>query len=175
MTKKIIQCSPVGLGRTTALWAQGWHGFNSVACSGHHGLGEDDGAAGPGTAWVDGVAGSRTVWGAHHRGLREDDIVVGLGTASWAWRRRLCGQRCHWLRLGKMAVCKGFDRGRERRCGGSREDLTTTRRFRGGLNDGTGSGEVNDGVGSREIFGGKFCQPDGVSESLRGLGFAKVA
>jgi hypothetical protein len=49
------------------------------------------------------------------------------------------------------------------------------RRFRGGLNDGTGSREVNDGVSSREIFGGKFCQPDGVSESLRGLGFAKVA
>jgi hypothetical protein len=33
---------------------------------------------------------------------------------------------------------------------------------------------VNDGVGSREIFGGKFWQPDSVSESLRGLGFAKA-
>jgi hypothetical protein len=45
----------------------------------------------------------------------------------------------------------------------------------GGLDDGTGSREVNDGAGSREIFGRKVWQPDGVSESLRGLGFAKVA
>jgi hypothetical protein len=37
-----------------------------------------------------------------------------------------------------------------------------------------GSGEVNDGVGSREIFGGKFWQLDGVSESLCGLEFAKA-
>jgi hypothetical protein len=44
----------------------------------------------------------------------------------------------------------------------------------GGLDDGTGSREVNDGAGSREIFGGKVWQPDGVSESLWGLGFAKV-
>jgi hypothetical protein len=36
------------------------------------------------------------------------------------------------------------------------------------------AGEVYDDVGSRENFGGKFCQHDGVSESLRGLGFAKV-
>jgi hypothetical protein len=36
------------------------------------------------------------------------------------------------------------------------------------------TGEVYDDVGSRENFGGKFCQHDGVSESLRGLGFAKV-
>jgi hypothetical protein len=43
-----------------------------------------------------------------------------------------------------------------------------------GLDDGTGSGEVIDGAGFREIFGGKFWQPDGVSESLRGLRFAKV-
>jgi hypothetical protein len=47
-------------------------------------------------------------------------------------------------------------------------------RLRGGLKDGTGSGEVNDSTGSREIFGGKFWQPDGMSESLQGLGFAKA-
>jgi hypothetical protein len=37
-----------------------------------------------------------------------------------------------------------------------------------------GSGEVDDGAGSREIFGGKFWQLDGVSESLWGLEFAKA-
>jgi hypothetical protein len=52
--------------------------------------------------------------------------------------------------------------------------LTTAQRLQGGLDDGTGSGEVDDSAGSREIFGGKFWQPDGVSESLWGLGFAKV-
>jgi hypothetical protein len=50
-----------------------------------------------------------------------------------------------------------------------------TQRLWVGLDNGAGSGEVNDGTGSREIFGGKFWQPDGVSESLSGLGFAKVA
>jgi hypothetical protein len=49
------------------------------------------------------------------------------------------------------------------------------RRLRGGLDDGTGSGEVDNGMGSRQIFSGKFGQLDGVSESLRGLGFAKTA
>jgi hypothetical protein len=47
-------------------------------------------------------------------------------------------------------------------------------RLRGGLDDGMGLGEVDDGTGSREIFSGKFWQHDGVSESLRGLWFAKV-
>jgi hypothetical protein len=48
-------------------------------------------------------------------------------------------------------------------------------RLWGGLNDGTGSREVDDGAGSKEIFDGKFWQPNDVSESLRGLGFAKAA
>jgi hypothetical protein len=48
------------------------------------------------------------------------------------------------------------------------------RRLRVGLNDGMGSGEVNDGTGSREIVSGKFWQADGVSETLRELGFAKA-
>jgi hypothetical protein len=38
-----------------------------------------------------------------------------------------------------------------------------------------GSKEVDDSVVSREIFGGKFWQPDGVSECLRELGFVKTA
>jgi hypothetical protein len=49
------------------------------------------------------------------------------------------------------------------------------RRLQVGFDDSTGFGEVDDGVGSREIFTVKFWQPDGVSESLRGLGFAKGA
>jgi hypothetical protein len=71
---------------------------------------------------------------------------------------------------------------------------TTVQRFYGRLDDGaeapgrtqwwcrgsgrtrqwTGSREVNDGVSSKEIFGGKFWQPDGVSESLQELGFGKA-
>jgi hypothetical protein len=47
-------------------------------------------------------------------------------------------------------------------------------RLQGGLDDDKGSGEVDDGVDSREIFGGEFWQPDGMSGSLRGLGFAKA-
>jgi hypothetical protein len=44
-------------------------------------------------------------------------------------------------------------------------------RFQRGLNNDMGSGEVDDGVCSREIFDENFWQPDGVSESLWGLGF----
>jgi hypothetical protein len=43
------------------------------------------------------------------------------------------------------------------------------RRLQEGLNDSTGSGEVDNSMGSFELFEGKFWQPDGVSESLRGL------
>jgi hypothetical protein len=50
-----------------------------------------------------------------------------------------------------------------------------TQRIWGGLDDDIGSGEVHNGVGSREIFGRKFRLPDGVSERLQGLGFAKAA
>jgi hypothetical protein len=59
--------------------------------------------------------------------------------------------------------------------GGSGEDLTRAQRLQGGPDDGTGSGEVDGGTGCRENFDGKFSQLDGVSESLRGLGFAKAA
>jgi hypothetical protein len=45
----------------------------------------------------------------------------------------------------------------------------------GGLDDGMVSREVNNGVGSKKMFGGILWQPDGVSESLRGLGFTKTA
>jgi hypothetical protein len=73
-----------------------------------------------------------------------------------------------------MAVCKGLDRGWERRCRGSEEDLMMAQRLRGGLDDGTGSEEVDNGADSRENFVLKFWQTDGVSQSLRGLGFAKA-
>jgi hypothetical protein len=49
------------------------------------------------------------------------------------------------------------------------------RRLRGGLDDGTGSKEVDNGADSKENFVLKFWQTDGVSQSLRGLGFAKAA
>jgi hypothetical protein len=49
-----------------------------------------------------------------------------------------------------------------------------TWRLWGGLDDGTSSREVHNGAGSREIFGGNFWLLDGVSESLRGLGFANA-
>jgi hypothetical protein len=78
------------------------------------------------------------------------------------------------LGRGRWRCVKGLDCGRERRHRGSEEDSTTVQRLQGGLDDGTGSGEVDDSKGSREIFGWKFWQPDGVSECLRGLGFAKA-
>jgi hypothetical protein len=53
-------------------------------------------------------------------------------------------------------------------------DLNMMGRPHEGLNDGMSSGEVNDGTGSRKNFGGKFWQSNDVSESLRGLGFAKA-
>jgi hypothetical protein len=49
------------------------------------------------------------------------------------------------------------------------------RRLQGGHGDGVGYGEVNDGTGSKKNFGGKCWQPDGVSESLHRLWFAKDA
>jgi hypothetical protein len=82
MTKKNIQCSIVGLGRTMALRAQGRRRFDGVAGSGCHRLGEANGTAGLGMAWVVGIAGLGTAQGAQRRGLGEDDVVAGLGTAS---------------------------------------------------------------------------------------------
>jgi hypothetical protein len=171
---KNIQYSLAGLGRMTALRTQGRHGFDSIAGSGRRRLGEDDGTADPGRAWVIGVTSLGTAWGAQHRGLGEDDIVVGLGTASQAWGQVLHCQWRHRLGSGKMAVRKGLDRGRERWFRGSGEDSTMMRGLQRGLNDGTCPGEVDDSVGSREIFGEKIWQPDGMSESLWGLGFAKA-
>jgi hypothetical protein len=153
-----IQCSLAGLRRMTALLAQGRHGF-------------------------DGVTGSRTSWGWQRRGLREDDsvrkawgcigsqaqgggrglrdgtcVVVGVTVlGQWRWRRK-----------------KGLDCGREWWCRGSGEDSTMAWRLRGGLDNDMGSGELHDGVGSKEIFGGNFWQPNYISGSLRGLGFAKA-
>jgi hypothetical protein len=113
--------------------------------------------------------------GAQHRGLREDDVVAGSGTASRAWGQGMCCRLRHRLGSGKMVARKGLDRGQERLCGGSGVDSTMARRLWGGLDDGMSSRVVNDGAGSREIFGGKFWLPDGIIESLWGLGFAKAA
>jgi hypothetical protein len=130
---------------------------------------------GPRTTWVDGIMGSGMMLSPQHRRLGENDVVAGSRTASRAWGQRLCGRRHHRLGSRKMATCKGVDRGWERWRESSEVDSTMMRRLQGGFDDSTGFGEVDDGVGSREIFTVKFWQNDGVSESLRGLGFAKGA
>jgi hypothetical protein len=113
MTKKNIQCSVAGLGRTKALRAQGRHWFDGVTSSGtsqgrrHHRLEEDGSVVGPGTARVDGIVGSGTTWGAHRHELGKDDGVAGLGMASQAWGRRLRGRWRHRLGSGKMTAHKG--------------------------------------------------------------------
>jgi hypothetical protein len=56
---------------STASWALG-------RC----GLGEDDGATGPGTARIDRITDSVTEPGAQRHELREDNIVAGSGMAS---------------------------------------------------------------------------------------------
>jgi hypothetical protein len=139
-------------------------GSTASRALGHRGLGEDDGTAGPGMARVDGVVGLGMAHGAPCCRFGEEDLVAGSGMTSRAWGRCLRGRWHHRLGLGKMAVLKG-----DRPWSGM-----IARRLRGELNDGTGSRVVDDDAGSREIFGGKFWQPDGVSESLHGLGFEKV-
>jgi hypothetical protein len=181
MTKKNIQCSLAALWRTTTLWAQGQREFDGVVSSRTSQgprcceLMKDDGAAGLGMArpmascarercWVHNVVGSgRTtlLWAREwHRWLGDDACVVDGATGSG---------------LGRWWRAKGLNNHREQQCGGSEEDSTMAWRCQGGLKDGTDSGEVDDGAGSREIFGGKFWQPDGMSESLRRLGFANHA
>jgi hypothetical protein len=100
--------------------------------------------------------------------------VVGLGTTTLLWAREqhrgLEDGACvvdgiTGLGRGRWQRVKGLDHGRERRRSVFGEDSTMVRRLQGGL---------DDGVGSRENFGRKFWQPDGVSKSLQGLGFAKV-
>jgi hypothetical protein len=94
--------------------------------------------SGPG----DGVTGPGRARGAHRCGLKEDDIVAGLGTALWTWGGRLCGQRRHGLRSGKIrhlrasTVVRNDDvevLGRTRRCHeGSGEDVMMAQRLWGG-------------------------------------------
>jgi hypothetical protein len=127
----------------------------------------DDGTVGQGTARVDGIVSSGTALGAQHCGLKNG--VAGLGTML----KGLDGVTASgW---GRWWCVKGFNRGQERRHGGSGEDMTTARRLLGGHDDGTSStGEVDDEAGSGDIFGRKFWRLDGVCESLRGLWFAKA-
>jgi hypothetical protein len=70
------------------LWAQGRCGFDGVMGCGHHGLGEDDGAADPAGVGaghrrrgLGSIAGCTASWargGRHCCGLRNN--VMGLGT-----------------------------------------------------------------------------------------------
>jgi hypothetical protein len=169
-------------------WGGRWHwglrdsvGFDSVVGSRalygwqHRGLREDNDVAGPETMRVDGVVGSRTTLRAHRRGLREDNVVVGSRTVSWAWGRCLCGRRRLRLGSGKMTSHRG-----------ARPWMgNTARRLRGELDDGAeASGKSRQWHrfrGSQRWYRlhGNFCykiwQPDCVSESIRGLWFAKVA
>jgi hypothetical protein len=92
MTKKNIQCSLAGLGRTTMLWAQGRHEFDGVVGSVCRGLKKDDSTVGPGTAWVLGTVCSRMVRGVQHHGLGKDDVVACSRTMSRAWGQGLHGQ-----------------------------------------------------------------------------------
>jgi hypothetical protein len=106
------------------LWAQGPCGFSGIAGYGRHGLREDDNTAGLETMWVDGIASSRMARGAQRSGLGEDDVVAGSGTALHTWGRHLRGRRHRRLGSGKMAVHKGLDRGRDRRCRSFGEEST---------------------------------------------------
>jgi hypothetical protein len=82
MTKKNVQCSLVGMGRMMALRAQGRHGFDSVPCPEtsrgrqRHGLGEDDGAVGPGMVQVNNIMARE--WCPVHN-------IVGLGRTMLLW------------------------------------------------------------------------------------------
>jgi hypothetical protein len=81
-----------------ALRPQGQRGFDGIAGSGasqgrpRRMLGEDDDAAGSGTARVDNVVGSGTTPGAQHHGLGEDNVVASSGMVSQAWGWRLRGR-----------------------------------------------------------------------------------
>jgi hypothetical protein len=146
-----------------------------VSCAlGRRRIREDDGTAGPGMAWVDGITSSGMAPSAQRREL-------GRTTLLWAQERRhrLGDSACVVGGVigsgrGRWWHVKGLDRGRERRRGGSGEDSTTAWRLQGGFNNEMYSRAIDDSADSREIFDGKFWQPDGVSESLRRLGFAKT-
>jgi hypothetical protein len=127
MTKKNIQCSHVGLGRTTVLWAKGRRGFDGITGSGRTIALRARGRRGSSASRARERRG-----GAQRHGLGEVDVVAGLGTASQAQGRGLRGQQHHRLRSGKMVARKGVDRGRERRCKGSGEDSTMAWRLRRG-------------------------------------------
>jgi hypothetical protein len=132
MTKKNIQCSLSGLGRTTVLQAQWRRGFDSIAGSrisrGQRcrGLGEDDCAMGRRHHGLGNDVECTT------SGLREDDVVVGLGTALRAWGRGLCGRRRHRRGSRKMAARKGA----------RLWSRTMARRLWGGLDDGAAPGRT---------------------------------
>jgi hypothetical protein len=129
MTKKSIHCSHVGLGRTTALRAQGRPRFNGVTSSGRCGPGEDNSAVAPGTAQVIGVMGSgRTMLlraRERRHGLGDKAKVVDdiTGSGQGRWQR---------VRASTVARNDGTEApGRTQRWrGGFGEDLTMARALR---------------------------------------------
>jgi hypothetical protein len=107
-----------------------------------------------GGLWRCGLRDSAGSMASRARGERH---CCGLGNSAAG-----LGMRHAWSTVSPARV--GEDRGAY---GPRLWSRTIGQRLRGGLNDGTVSGEDDDGMSSREIFGGKFCQPDGLSESLR--------
>jgi hypothetical protein len=82
MTKKNIQyCSLGGLGRTTALRAQGQCGFDDVVGSGASRAQGGRRCYGPGDDVIRRCRGIGMASGAQHRGLGEDNVVMSSGTA----------------------------------------------------------------------------------------------
>jgi hypothetical protein len=74
--------------------------------------------------WVDDIAGSGMMSSAQCRRLGEDDVVVGSGTASQVWDGACMIDGVTGSSRGRWWCVKGLNRGRERRRGGSVEDLT---------------------------------------------------
>jgi hypothetical protein len=144
----------------------------------------DDNIAGSGRTTMLRAQRRRASMASWAREQRRGHIVVGSGRTTLLW----APERCRGLEDGAYMVddvfgsgrgrwrhIEGLDRGWETRHGGSAESSTMARRLQGGLDNGTSSGEVDDDTGSMEIFAAKFWQPDCVSESIRGLWFAKIA
>jgi hypothetical protein len=102
--------------------------------------------------WAQGWRGSAASQAWERRGVHSV-TVLGRTTFSWAQEQhRKLGDGITGSGQGRWRRVKGLDRGQERRRGGSEEDSTMAWRLRGGLNDGTSSGEVDNSTGSREIL-----------------------
>jgi hypothetical protein len=172
MTKKIYN---VTMRAQRGRWCYGLSdvaGLTASRALGHHG---DDGIASSGRTmalWARGRHMSMAPWDRKWRGVHN---VAGSG------RAMLLRDRESHRRLGDDACMvdgiTSSGRGRWQSIKGPRPWLgmmVMVQRLRVGTDDSTGSWEVDDGAASREIFGRKFWQPNGLSESLWELGFAKT-